>query len=145
MSVKFLSVYEAVRLLNDALANLGFICVEGEVSAFKQYSSGHWYFTIKDSDAALSCVLWKSRSYGIRPPKLGDKVRLKGLANVWEKSGNLSFVASELSYAGEGELYEKFLRLKKELSDLGWFDHHRKKAIPRVPHRIGIITNRTRP
>ena len=142
MSVKFLSVYEAVRLLNNALANLGFICVEGEVSAFKQYSSGHWYFTIKDSDAALSCVLWKSRSYGIRPPKLGDKVRLKGSANVWEKSGNLSFVASELSYAGEGELYEKFLRLKKELSDLGWFDHHRKKAIPRVPHRIGIITSR---
>lgn len=142
MSVKFLSVYEAVRLLNNALANLGFICVEGEVSSFKQYSSGHWYFTIKDGEAALSCVLWKSRSYGIRPPKLGDKVRLKGSANVWEKSGNLSFVASELSYAGEGELYEKFLRLKKQLSGLGWFDQQRKKAIPRVPRRIGIITSR---
>lgn len=142
MSVKFLSVYEAVRLLNNALANLGFICVEGEVSSFKQYSSGHWYFTIKDSDAALSCVLWKSRSYGIRPPKLGDKVRLKGSANVWEKSGNLSFVATELSFAGEGELYEKFLRLKKQLSELGWFDQRRKKTIPRVPRRIGIITSR---
>lgn len=142
MSVKFLSVYEAVRLLNSALASLGFICVEGEVSSFKQHSSGHWYFTIKDSDAALSCVLWKSRSYGVRPPKLGDKVRLKGSSNVWEKNGSLSFVVTELSYAGDGELYEKFLKLKKQLSALGWFDQQRKKAIPRVPSRIGIITSR---
>ena len=75
--------------------------------------------------------------------KVGDKVRVTGKLNLYPGSGKLTFICSKIEAAGEGKLYELFLRLKNELAALGWFDQNRKKPIPRVPRTIGIITSRT--
>ncbi len=88
--------------------------------------------------------MFRGKLYSVRGVfKVGDKVRVTGKPNLYPGSGKLTFICSKIEAAGEGKLYELFLRLKNELTALGWFDQSRKKAIPRVPRTIGIITSRT--
>lgn len=144
MTDKAFSVTQFVDIVNLSFEQFESVAVEGEISTSTKASSGHWYFSIKDEEAVLSCAMFRGKLYSVRGVfKVGDKVRVTGKPNLYPGSGKLTFICSKIEAAGEGKLYELFLRLKNELTALGWFDQSRKKAIPRVPRTIGIITSRT--
>ena len=144
MSDKAFSVTQFVDIVNLSFEQFESVAVEGEISSSTKASSGHWYFSIKDEEAVLSCAMFRGKLYSVRGVfKVGDKVRVTGKPNLYPGSGKLTFICSKIEAAGEGKLYELFLRLKNELAALGWFDQNRKKPIPRVPRTIGIITSRT--
>ena len=144
MSDNAFSVTQFVDIVNLSFEQFESVAVEGEISSSTKASSGHWYFSIKDEEAVLSCAMFRGKLYSVRGVfKVGDKVRVTGKPNLYPGSGKLTFICSKIEAAGEGKLYELFLRLKNELAALGWFDQNRKKPIPRVPRTIGIITSRT--
>ncbi|GAB6173904.1 exodeoxyribonuclease VII large subunit [Paradesulfitobacterium aromaticivorans] len=119
--------------------------VSGEISNFKNHRpSGHWYFTIKDQHASLKAVMFKSRAERIGfMPQDGMKVLTRGGVRMYERDGNIQFYAEELQPSGVGALYLAFEQLKGRLAEEGLFDANRKKPIPRVPRRIGIVTSPT--
>jgi exodeoxyribonuclease VII large subunit len=141
------SVTELTRYLRDLLesdANLQDLWVQGEVSNYSRPSSGHLYFTIKDDKAALKCVMW--RNAVLRQsflPKDGDAIEVHGTISVYEVSGQYQLYADLIRPAGEGVLYQEFLRLKARLEAEGLFDPARKRPIPKWPRRIGIVTSPT--
>ncbi|MBN2149501.1 MAG: exodeoxyribonuclease VII large subunit [Anaerolineales bacterium] len=142
-----LSVTELTRYLRTLLESdemLQDLWVQGEVSNFSRPSSGHLYFTLKDSSAALRCVMWRStatRQTFI--PRDGDAVEVHGAINIYDVAGQYQLYASLIRPAGEGLLYQEFLRLKARLEAEGLFDPQRKRAIPPCPQRIGIVTSPT--
>lgn len=118
--------------------------VLGEVSNFTRASSGHLYFTIKDSGAALRCVMWRNAAQRLQAlPRDGDAIEVHGLVSIYEANGVYQLYADTIRPAGEGALYQEFLRLKARLETEGLFDDGRKRPIPRWPHRIGIVTSPT--
>ncbi|MHB1406415.1 MAG: exodeoxyribonuclease VII large subunit [Desulfitobacteriaceae bacterium] len=119
--------------------------VSGEISNFKNHRpSGHWYFTIKDQHASLKAVMFKSRAERIGfMPQDGMKVLTRGGVRMYERDGNIQFYAEEMQPSGVGALYLAFEQLKVRLAQEGLFDPNRKKSIPRVPRRIGIVTSPT--
>lgn len=119
--------------------------VSGEISNFKNHRpSGHWYFTIKDQHASLKAVMFKSRAERIGfMPQDGMKVLTRGGVRMYERDGNIQFYAEEMQPSGVGALYLAFEQLKGRLAEEGLFDASRKKPIPRVPRRIGIVTSPT--
>ncbi|MFK7844414.1 MAG: exodeoxyribonuclease VII large subunit [Rhodothermales bacterium] len=120
----------------------GQIWIEGEISNFKQYSSGHCYFTLKDRDAQVRCVMWKNTAMRLYfTPADGMLVRLYGKASFYEKRGDFQVVAQSLRHAGEGTLQQAFEALKQKLASEGLFDDAHKKSKPLIPERIGIITS----
>ena len=144
MSDKVLSVTQFVDIVNLSFEQFESVAVEGEISSSTKASSGHWYFSIKDEEAVLSCAMFRGKLYSVRGVfKVGDKVKVTGKPNLYPGSGKLTFICSKIEAAGEGKLYELFLRLKNELAGLGWFDQSRKKPLPRVPRTIGVVTSRT--
>lgn len=118
--------------------------IEGEVSNFKQHYSGHFYFTLKDNFAQISCVMWKSRTFSL-PFELEDgmKVQVFGNLRLYEKSGRYQLDSILIQQAGIGELQIKFEQLKKQLYEEGLFDESKKKPIPKYPEKIAIITSPT--
>ncbi len=133
-----------VRGLLEADYRLQDLWVAGEVSNLSQPSSGHLYFTLKDADASLRCVTWRSQVARQRTlPEDGDRVEVHGHLSVYEAGGQYQLYADLIRRAGEGELYQEFLRLKAELEAEGLFDPERKQALPRLPGRIGIVTSPT--
>ncbi len=118
------------------------ISLKGEISNCKYHSSGHIYFTIKDSEGAISAIMFKgNRVQGLRfPMKDGDKVVVTGSVAVYEKGGTYQIYAREISLDGAGDLYLRFEELKKELEEMGMFAPEYKKPIPRFARRIGIVT-----
>jgi exodeoxyribonuclease VII large subunit len=141
------SVTELTRYLRDMFLSdekLQDVWVQGEVSNASRASSGHFYFTLKDAGAALSCVMW--RNTVVRLPALprdGDAVEVHGSLDIYEVSGRYQLYADQLRPAGEGALFQEFLRLKARLEAEGLFDPQRKRPIPRWPQRIGIVTSPT--
>jgi len=118
------------------------ISLTGEISNFKSYSSGHWYFNLKDEGAVINCVMWKGlNSYIFFKPQDGMKVVLKGRITVYPPRGNYQFDARFMKPAGEGELQAAFERLKRKLFEEGLFDESYKKPIPTFPHKIGLVTS----
>jgi len=118
--------------------------VEGEISNFRPHYSGHLYFTLKDTTAQISCVMWKSRATSI-PLELGDGMQVKvlGYVKVYEKSGRYQLDLLRIMPAGIGELQILFEKLKQKLLAEGLFENEHKKEIPKFPERIGIITSPT--
>ena len=118
----------------------GNVSVQGEVSNCKDHSTG-LYFTLKDDKAVISCVMFRSAAAGLafsmRP---GDKVTVTGTIDTYPKSGSYQLYARKIEKSGSGELYERFLRLKEELEDMGMFDAGYKKPIPGFAQKIGIVT-----
>ncbi len=115
--------------------------VLGEISNFKAHGSGHWYFTLKDSDAAISCAMWRSYNAGVFfTPQDGMKIVVEGAINVYPPRGTYQINVRKMSPAGEGELQAAFERLKRKLQAEGLFDERFKKPIPRFPQTIGIVT-----
>ncbi|MFQ5568568.1 MAG: exodeoxyribonuclease VII large subunit [Rhodothermales bacterium] len=118
------------------------VWVEGELSNFRQYRSGHAYFTLKDEDAQLRCVMWKGVArYVFFEPQDGMLVRIHGHASVYEPRGELQLVTRSMQLAGEGALQKAFEELKQRLSDEGLFAPEHKRPLPPYPETIGIITS----
>jgi exodeoxyribonuclease VII large subunit len=118
------------------------LSVSGEISGFRAYPSGHWYFTLKDSAAQVSCVMWRGRAERVRfAPRDGDAVTALGSVSLYEARGQYQFDVLALQPAGEGVLYREFLRLKAQLEAEGLFDPARKRPLPLWPRRIGLVTS----
>lgn len=124
---------------------LNHIYIKGEVSNCKYHSSGHIYFSIKDAKSTLSCVMFaNARRQGLKfRMENGQTVVVGGNINVFERDGSYQLYASEIILDGVGVLYEEYERLKMKLYEEGLFDHEKKKAIPKNPKKVGIVTART--
>ncbi|WP_416885569.1 exodeoxyribonuclease VII large subunit [Marinospirillum sp.] len=129
---------QARRLLEGGLINLW---VEGEISNFTPSASGHWYFTLKDEQAQISCVLFSQRQLLLKPPKNGDQVRLKGQVSLYEQRGQYQFLVTGLRQTGLGDALLRFEELKQKLQAEGLFDPARRRPLPLYPDRIGVITS----
>lgn len=133
-----------LRLLLEAAPDLQGVWVEGEISNFARPSSGHVYFTLKDSGAQLRCVMWRNDAARLKfPPADGMLVEAHGSISLYEAGGQYQLYADILRPLGEGALYAEFLRLKALLEAEGLFDPARKRSIPELPKRIGIVTSPT--
>lgn len=124
---------------------LNHIYIKGEVSNCKYHSSGHIYFSIKDAKSTLSCVMFaNARRQGLKfRMENGQTVVVGGNINVFERDGSYQLYALEIILDGVGVLYEEYERLKMKLYEEGLFDHEKKKAIPKNPKKVGIVTART--
>lgn len=121
--------------------NFSEISVLGEISNFKAHISGHWYFTLKDSGAQISCTMWKGlNSYVFFTPKDGMKIVVNGRLTVYPPRGSYQIDVRSMKPAGVGELQKAFEELKQRLFEEGLFDEAHKKTIPLFPQRIGIVT-----
>lgn len=120
------------------------IWVRGEVSNFSQPRSGHLYFTLKDSEAQMRCVMWKNMALRLGfAPRDGMAVEAHGSMSVYEAGGSVQLYIDMLRPAGEGALYQEFLRLKARLEAEGLFDPDHKRPIPASPKVIGVVTSAT--
>ena len=139
------TVSEITREIKTLLESRFFsLWVEGEVSNAKRASSGHWYFTLKDAESALSAVLFRADAAGIRfQLQDGLKVLAFGQINLYGKRGQYQLAASRLEPQGMGALQLAFEQLKKKLAAEGLFDSARKKPLPIFPRHIGVVTSPT--
>ncbi|CAA7602118.1 exodeoxyribonuclease VII [Acididesulfobacillus acetoxydans] len=117
--------------------------VSGEISNYKNHRpSGHWYFTLKDEDSSLRAVMFRSRAERVRfEPRSGLQVVVRGDLRLYDRDGNIQLYVSDMQPSGIGELYLAFEQLKERLGREGLFDPARKKAVPLLPRRLGIVTS----
>jgi len=121
--------------------NFSKVSVVGEISNFKPHVSGHWYFNLKDSEAVISCTMWKGfNNYVFFTPQDGMKVIVNGKISVFAPRGSYQIDVRSMKPAGVGELQAAFELLKKKLAEEGLFDEKYKKPIPSFPSKIGIVT-----
>ena len=126
----------------DADPLLGSICVRGELSNYKVYPSGHHYFTMKDAEGALRCVMFRGSASKLRfRPENGMKVLALGRVTVFPRDGAYQLYCDALTPDGVGDLHVAFEQLKAKLHAEGLFDSACKKPLPRYPHRIAIVTS----
>lgn len=142
---KIYSVAELNRAARFTLENgIGEVWVEGEISRLTRHSSGHWYFTLKDAEAAVSCAMFKQNNTTVLfSPKDGLNVRLLAQASLYEARGSYQLIAKKMEEAGKGSLQEQFEKLKAKLADEGLFEAARKKPLPMLPQKIGVVTSPT--
>lgn len=118
--------------------------VRGEISNFSQPRSGHLYFTLKDSESAMRCVMWKPSAMRLRfTPTDGMLVEAHGAMSIYPAQGQVQLYVDALRPAGEGALYQEFLRLRAQLEAEGLFDPSHKRPLPRLPKHIGVVTSAT--
>ncbi len=133
-----------LRQLLESDTGLQDIWVQGEISNLSRPSSGHLYFTLKDSGAALRCVMWRKEAARLRfSLEDGMAIEAHGSLSIYETGGQYQLYADTLHPMGEGALYQEFLRRKKLLEAEGLFDLSRKRPIPDRPRRIGVVTSPT--
>jgi exodeoxyribonuclease VII large subunit len=139
------SVSELNRYVKQSLEmdyRLQDLRVTGEVSGFRAYPSGHWYFTLKDGGAQLSCVMWRGRAERQRfTPRDGDAVIATGAVSLYEVRGQYQLEVVLLLPTGEGVLFQEFMRLRARLEAEGLFAAERKRPIPAQPRRIAVVTS----
>ena len=131
------------RAIADALeARFNPVAVRGEITGFSRASSGHCYFSIKDANGQLRCAMFR-RAAGLLDfsPRDGELVEVRGRLGVYEARGDLQFIVESMQRAGQGALFEQFLRLKAQLEGEGLFDPRRKRPLPLQPRGIGLITS----
>ena len=133
-----------VKSLLDGDYVLQHLWVEGEVSNFRVTASGHAYFTLKDDQASLRCVMWRSdvRQQDMLPQD-GQSVLVHGRISVYETAGAYQFYVDRIQLVGVGRLYLEFEALKRRLAEEGLFDTARKRALPSFPRRLGVVTSPT--
>ena len=120
------------------------VWVEGEISNLSRPTSGHIYFTLKDPSASLRCVIWRSQAVRLRGDlQNGLAVAAHGHISLYERDGSYQLYVDQLRPVGEGWLFQEFLRLKAKLEAEGLFDNERKRPLPEMPQRIGIVTSPT--
>ncbi|MEP0822865.1 MAG: exodeoxyribonuclease VII large subunit [Ignavibacterium sp.] len=139
------SVTEITRLVKQALESAyPNVWVVGEVSNCRRHSSGHWYFTLKDENAQLAAVLWRSRAEIVSVlPEDGMKAQVRGPLTVYQPRGVYQIEVQQILPVGLGELQLAFEKLKRKLAAEGLFDQSRKKPLPQFPQRIGLVTSPT--
>jgi len=136
-----------VGALNRAIAEIlegqiGQVWVRGEISNFKAYDSGHWYFSLKDADGQLRGVMFRGRNSQVGfLPKEGDLVEVAAQVGMYVPRGDIQLNVQLMRRAGQGGLYEAFLKLKEKLNAEGLFDEAHKRALPKYPKAIGVITS----
>ncbi|RPI04641.1 MAG: exodeoxyribonuclease VII large subunit [Ignavibacteriae bacterium] len=140
-----LSITELTRQIKFSMeSSFPRVWVEGEISNFKQHTSGHLYFTLKDEGAQLSALMWRSRVANLTfQPEDGMKVIARGSITVYPPRGNYQLDADQLQPIGLGELQLAFERLKQKLEKEGLFDAGHKQPIPEFPECIGLVTSET--
>ena len=138
------SVTRYIKALIDADTELQDIWIEGEVSNFTRATSGHCYFTLKDSESEIRCVMWRGQASRLTwVPEQGDLVEAHGHVSVYERGGSYQFYVDTLNRGGIGTRWQEFLQLKARLEAEGLFDEDRKRPLPKWPHRIGVVTSPT--
>lgn len=132
-----------IRQLIDTDDILQDLWLEGEISNWRPASSGHIYFTLKDSAASIRCVIWRSTATRLhyRPKGDGEAVALYGRVSVYEAGGAYQFYVNDIEPLGVGALYVQFERLKQQLAAEGLFDDEHKRRLPPFPRRIGVVTS----
>ena len=142
ISVTELNMYVKQRVAEDEYLNSVF--VKGEISNFKHHYTGHMYFTLKDENSLIKCVMFKTSTATLNfVPKDGMKVLVLGSVGVYERDGVYQIYCKAMQEDGMGNLYTAFEELKKKLSDEGLFDEAHKKPIPFMPKIIGVLTSNT--
>lgn len=135
-------INEYLRQRFEADEFLGSLLIRGELSNYKIYPSGHHYFTLKDSQSAIRCVMFKGSAMRLRfRPETGMKVIAGGRIAVFPRDGAYQLYCTSLTPEGVGDLHVAFEQLKLKLQAEGLFARERKQALPRFPHRIAIITS----
>jgi exodeoxyribonuclease VII large subunit len=145
MEIRAMTVSEVNGYIKKCLGIdpiLSNITVKGEISNCKLHNSGHLYFSLKDNESRLRCVMFRSYSDGLAfIPGEGKKVIAKGNISVYERDGQYQLYVKEMVEDGMGELYAAFEHLKKKLETMGYFDEARKKKLPFIPRKIGVVTS----
>lgn len=143
LTVRQLNLY--VRSLIEGDSRLSCVLVSGELSNFKNhYGSGHFYFTLKDNDAAIKCVMFRSFASKIKfSPEDGMKVTLKGRVSLYEKDGTYQLYAEEMIPDGVGDIALAFEQIKEKLQNEGLFDTENKRKLPLFPKKIAVVTSET--
>ncbi len=143
LSVKQLNLF--VKSLIEGDARLNNVYVTGEISNFKNhYQSGHLYFSLKDNDAAIACVMFRSYAQRVKFNVCdGQRVVLRGRVSLYEKDGKYQFYAEEMHEQGLGDISLQFQQIKEKLEKEGLFDVENKRPIPKFPKRIAVITSDT--
>ena len=140
LSITQLNEYIRGRMDADPLLNS--VAVRGEISNYKMYPSGHHYFTLKDENSALKCVMFKGNAMRLRfRPENGMKIIAMGKVSVFPRDGAYQLYCTAMAMDGVGDLYAAFEQLKKKLAAQGLFDPEHKKPLPKYPGTIGIITS----
>lgn len=147
MFIKTLTVGKLNNYIKKIMDNdfiLKNIYVKGEISNLKLHSSGHIYFSLKDSEGKINCIMFRDAAEKLNfQPENGMKVLATGRVSVYIKEGNYQLYCSEMQIEGLGELYIAFENLKKKLYEKGLFEDENKKPLPKYPKKIGIITSPT--
>ena len=143
LSVRQLNFY--IKSLIDGDPRLNFVTVLGEISNLKNhYQSGHIYFTLKDKEASINCVVFRSNASRIKfIPENGQQVIVRGRVSVYERDGVYQIYADEMNDAGLGDIALKFEQTKKKLEAEGLFDMDSKRKIPQFPKKIAVVTSPT--
>jgi len=116
--------------------------VSGEISNFTQASSGHWYFTLKDAQSSVKCAFFRNKNqFTDWGPSEGNKIEVRAQATLYEPRGDYQLVVDAMRRAGQGNLFEEFLRLKAKLEAEGLFQNQLKRSLPAYPKTIGIVTS----
>lgn len=147
MKIEPISVSDLNRYMKDKVADdeyLKSVFVRGEISNFKHHYTGHMYFTLKDENSLIKCIMFKSSTLTLNfVPKDGMKVNVLGSVAVFERDGVYQIYCKAMQEDGVGDLYAKFKELKDKLEKEGLFDAEHKKKIPMMPKVIGVLTSNT--
>lgn len=147
MNIKTLTVSEVTSYIKRMLDNdfiLSNLSVKGEISNLKYHGSGHIYFTLKDSNGKVNCVMFKGNAVLLDfVLEEGMEVIIKGRASIYPATGSFQLYCDEIKKEGLGDLFIKFEKLKEKLSKAGYFDEANKKQLPKYPEKIGIVTSPT--
>ena len=143
MAPRIWEVGALCRAVADVLqARFNPVAVRGEIMGFSRASSGHCYFSIKDAQGQIRCAMFRRAASLLDfVPRDGELVELRGRLGVYEARGDLQLIVESLQRAGQGALFEQFLRLKARLEAEGLFDAARKRALPLMPRGIGLVTS----
>lgn len=147
MKLKTLTVTEVNEYLKKTIDNnfiLNNILLKGEISNFKLHSKGHVYFSLKDKESKINCIMFKSDAVNLDfIPEDGMNVEVRGRVSIYIQDGSLKLYCSSMKKVGLGELFEEFNNLKKELEKEGLFDSFFKRKVPVYPKRVGVVTSPT--
>ncbi len=142
-SSPILSIGDLNRAIAQSLTEqFDTVLVGGEISNFKAYDSGHWYFSLKDEEGQIRCVMFRGKNSQLGfIPQSGDQVEVSASVSLYVPRGDVQLTIHSLRKAGLGGLYEAFLKLKEKLAKAGLFDERRKRPIPSYPKSLAIITS----
>lgn len=142
ISVSELNNYIKDKIANDEILNN--VYVKGEISNFKHHYTGHMYFTLKDGNSLIKCIMFKTYTTNLNfIPKDGMKVFVFGTVSVFERDGVYQIYCKAMKEDGVGDLYTKYEELKAKLEEEGLFDTKYKKKIPFMPKIVGVLTSQT--